>query len=500
MHFKLIASSWVSLALLAAVQAASQTCDILRSQQAGMRCLLKNDGNYNTEQDHYWSTGCGALKPACILKPKNAQEVSVIMQTLQANNETFAVKSGGHNPNNYFASVQGGPLISTTDLNPEVTYNAEDNTVTVGPGNRWDDVMKALDGKNITVVGGRVGNVGVGGYLLGGGLGFLSAQYGWAANSIVEAEVVLANGTIVTASETANPQLLMALRGGGNNFGIVTKFVLRAYPIGRVWGGNMVFGASKTDLILEAIRDFTENYDNHPKAGIIATAEITALNAARIWTVFFFYDGEAPPAGVFDKFTAAKPTINNCKSRSYADLLSFNNWVVLHGSRYVIATETTPMPSAADGHRVLRSYYDHWFKTSEPRAITPGSVASVAFQPIPKRMARIARDKGGDLIDLDDSTDQLIFEFNYSYWFSLSDKAVAETTNKLVDGMKTLIDGYVADGTLPDAHRPLFMNDVYYNQDYWGRLRPEKRQLAADVRAQVDPQNIFAERTGGMKL
>ncbi|KAH9434342.1 hypothetical protein MCOR02_006354 [Pyricularia oryzae] len=500
MHFKLIASSWASLALLAAVQAASQTCDIVNNQRASIQSLSKNDGDYKTEQDHYWSTACGDLKPSCILKPKDAQELSFIMQTLQANNETFAVKSGGHNPNNYFASVQDGPLISTTALNPGVVYNAENNTVTVGPGNRWDDVMGALDGKNITVVGGRIGNVGVGGYLLGGGLGFLSTQYGWAANQIVEAEVVLANGTIVTASESANPQLLMALRGGGNNFGIVTKFVLKAYPIGQVWGGNMVFGASKTDEILAAVRDFTENYDKYPKAAIIATAELTALNAAKIWTLFLFYDGESPPAGIFDKFLAAKPTINNCKSRSYADLLSYNNWAVLHGSRYVIATETTPLPSAADGQRVMRSYYDHWFKTSEPRAITPGSVASMAFQPIPKSMARIARDKGGDLIDLDDSTDRIIFEFNYSYWFSISDKNVASTTATLVDGMKSLVDGYVADGTLPDAYRPLFMNDAHHTQDYWGRLRPEKRQLAADVRAQVDPQNIFAQRTGGIKL
>lgn len=86
---------------------------------------------------------------------------------MQNNSEQFAVKSGGHNPNNYFSSVQDGPLISTKGLN-EVKYDKASNTVTVGPGNRWEDVHNALDGTGVTVVGGRIGNVGVGGYLLGG--------------------------------------------------------------------------------------------------------------------------------------------------------------------------------------------------------------------------------------------------------------------------------------------------------------------------------------------
>jgi FAD/FMN-containing dehydrogenase len=77
------------------------------------------------------------------------------------------VKSGGHNPNNNFASVQNGVLISTIGLN-QVAFDQPANTVNVGPGNKWEDVMDVLDGTGVTVVGGRIGNVGVGGYMLGG--------------------------------------------------------------------------------------------------------------------------------------------------------------------------------------------------------------------------------------------------------------------------------------------------------------------------------------------
>lgn len=101
------------------------------------------------------STSCSALQPGCILIPKSAQEVSEIIQSAVANNETFAVKSGGHNPNKFFASLADGPLISTSALN-EVTYNATTNTVRVGPGNKWQDVHEALDPLGVTVVGGRM--------------------------------------------------------------------------------------------------------------------------------------------------------------------------------------------------------------------------------------------------------------------------------------------------------------------------------------------------------
>lgn len=201
---------------------------------------------YTQEQLNYWSTGCGALKPSCILYPKSTEEVADIVEILYQNNETFAVKSGGHNPNAGFSSIQDGPLISTKYLN-EVTFDPASMTVRVGPGNDWQDVHKALEGTNVTVVGGRIGEVGVGGYVVGGGLSFLSTQYGWAANNIVSFDVVLANATVVTASNTSHPDLYKALKGGGNNYGIVTSYNMVAHPIGEV-SDTVIEYLTSTDL------------------------------------------------------------------------------------------------------------------------------------------------------------------------------------------------------------------------------------------------------------
>lgn len=101
------------------------------------------------------STGCSDLKPSCVLLPENAEGLSAVMEVLVANNESFAVKSGGHNPNKYFASIDGGPLISTSALT-EVTYDEDTDTVRIGPGNKWQDVHSVLDPLGVTVVGGRM--------------------------------------------------------------------------------------------------------------------------------------------------------------------------------------------------------------------------------------------------------------------------------------------------------------------------------------------------------
>lgn len=221
--------------------------------------------------------------------------------------------------------------------------------------------------------------------------------------------MVLPNGTIITASNTTNADIFAAIKGGGSNFGIVTAYIMQAHPIGQIWGGNLIFlGDDKTDSLLSAVRNFTEDYED-PKAGIIVTKELTLYNSTTFWVLFLFYDGETPPAGVFDEFIGLNATINDCKTRSYGDLLSANDAFVLHGSVYTIGTETTPLPPA-DRPDILRAYYDHWYDTAASAKDVFGIIASLAFQPLPKSLAAVARSKGGDLLDLDDDVDRIVFE------------------------------------------------------------------------------------------
>ncbi|KAI0416939.1 hypothetical protein F5X98DRAFT_375321 [Xylaria grammica] len=464
---------------------------------------------YISEQNKYWSTSCIALKPSCILFPTSAAEVSIILETLNEGDENFAVKSGGHNPNNYFSSVDGGPLISTAKLN-EAVLDAETGVLRMGPGNRLDDIAEKLQGSGWTFVGGRIGNTGTGGLILGGGLSYMSAQYGWAASSALEYEVVLANGTIVTASETENADLARALRGGGNNFGIVTTYTLQTYRQGNIWGGNVVFlhNDKVASNLLRAVRDFTE-YNTDDRAAVIVTAErstglvipdLIDIELIDTWILFLFYDGPTPPADLFRNFTeAGVPILNTAKTRTYSSFIGGSNWVVVKGSVVTIGTETIPLPSSQDAETVMEGIHAHWREVSGKTLLEPGIIASIAYQPFPKSIARQANARAPDLIGADDEADRLILELNYSFIPKVDYNKMANTLEETYTGVRQRVLGWQEAGILQNVYCPVFMNYGFSRQDYWDRLRPESRAFAQQVSAKYDPDDFFRNRTGGWK-
>lgn len=164
----MVLKGWRSLTAITvalAPLASADICSKLKTENIQVNQQLNVD--YTSELQKYWSTACGALKPSCIVFPSSAQEVSTAIDELHHVDDLFAVKSGGHMPNNGFASIQDGVLIATKNLN-QVVYHPEDQTADIGPGLSWEEAQKGLDGTGRTIVGGRMGGVGVGGYILGG--------------------------------------------------------------------------------------------------------------------------------------------------------------------------------------------------------------------------------------------------------------------------------------------------------------------------------------------
>ena len=336
----------------------------------------------------------------------------------------------------------------------------------------------------------------------------MSAEYGWASNQVIEYTLVLANSTILTVTPSNHPDIFLALTTGGNNYGIVTSYLVKAYPQGDVWGGNLIFTATPriTANLLAALRDFTENNDD-PKAGIIMTAERTLGTLVDLWIMFLYYNGPEPPAGVFERFTKAGLHINTCKTQSMHKLLSGNNWAVVKGSVYTIGTETIALPHAGvngtEGDMVMQSVYDLWVNVSNKVKLVPGLIASIAFQPMPKMIARAAKQHGsgqGDMLDLDDGIDRIIVELDYSFLLNSDYAKVDDIMRQTYTGIKQVADDATAAGLMPQGFLPLFANDCFYPQDYYGRLRPERKELAVRVRDELDPEGLWRDRTGGFKI
>ena len=148
-------------------------------------------------------------------------------------------------------------MIATTNLLTRELVN--DNTVLrLGPGHTWGEVYDFLGPYERAVVGGRYGPVGVAGLLLGGGVDYFGGQYGWAMNSVRSYEVVLANSTIVEANARHHSDLFWALKGGSNNFGVVTRFDLITYEVEEVYGGTTSFGPPAFSAFLDAVTNYFE--------------------------------------------------------------------------------------------------------------------------------------------------------------------------------------------------------------------------------------------------
>jgi FAD/FMN-containing dehydrogenase len=172
----------------------------------------------------------------------------------RTNNLLTAVRSGGHNGGG-LGTCEGGLVV---DLSPMkgVRVDPEARTVRVAAGNRWGDVDHATHPFGLAIPSGVISTTGVGGLTLGGGIGYLARQYGLTIDNLMSADVVLADGRIVTADEHRNADLFWALRGGGGNFGVVTSFEFRAQPVRTVVAGPTFWPLDQSAEVMAAYRDF----------------------------------------------------------------------------------------------------------------------------------------------------------------------------------------------------------------------------------------------------
>ena len=193
-------------------------------------------------------------RPALVARCRSVADVQAALDLGRRTHLPIAVRGGGHNGPG-FGTVDDGIVI---DLSPmqAITADPARRTATVQGGATWGHVDAATHEHGLATPAGIISTTGVGGLTLGGGHGYLSRKHGLTIDNLVEAEVVLADGTVVTASETEHPDLFWALRGGGGNFGVVTSFTFRLHPVRNVVCGPTAWPVSETANVLRWFRDY----------------------------------------------------------------------------------------------------------------------------------------------------------------------------------------------------------------------------------------------------
>jgi FAD/FMN-containing dehydrogenase len=195
-------------------------------------------------------------RPAVVVRCRDAADVVASVSFARTHDLDIAVRGGGHHAAGY--GVRDDALVVDLSLLRSTTVDPEHHTVRVDAGCTWGDVDHATVAFGMATPSGFLASTGVAGLTLGGGIGYLSRRFGLTVDNLLAADVVLADGTLVSAGEESNPELFWALRGGGGNFGIVTSFTFRCHDIGdhgTIVGGPVFYDFADTAEVMRWYRD-----------------------------------------------------------------------------------------------------------------------------------------------------------------------------------------------------------------------------------------------------
>ena len=224
------------------------------ASKLGGRIVTREDADYDKVRQ-IWN-GLIDKRPAFIAQCSSTDDIVTCVKFARERKLLVAVRGGGHNVAGK-GTCDDGMLI---DLSPmkRVTIDAEARVATVQPGVLLGEMDTATQAVGMVVPAGVVTTTGVAGLTLGGGLGWLMRKWGLTCDNLLSAEVVMADGRVVRATAEENTDLFWALRGGGGNFGIVSEFTYRSYPLGKVYAGPMAFHPHRAKEIFQFVRKFKE--------------------------------------------------------------------------------------------------------------------------------------------------------------------------------------------------------------------------------------------------
>ena len=200
-------------------------------------------------------------RPAVVLRCRSRADIVAAVRYAVSSGAEIAVRCSGHSVAGH-SSTDGGILIDLS-LMRRVVVDPEHRIAVIQPGATWRDVDRATARHGLACPGGVVSSTGVGGFTLGGGVGWLSRTYGLTCDNLTAAELVLANGEVLYVSGSQNAEVLWGLRGGGGNFGVVAHFVLDLHPVEHVVGGVQAYDDTDAEAVLEHFRAQMDNADDH---------------------------------------------------------------------------------------------------------------------------------------------------------------------------------------------------------------------------------------------
>jgi FAD binding domain/Berberine and berberine like len=277
--------------------------DVARRELPELQDRMSGPGDAGYDEARAVHNGMIDRHPALIIRVRNADDVADSIAFARRHDTAIAVRGGGHNGGG-LGVVDDGVVIDLSALN-SVVVDPDGGKVAVGGGATWSDVDAATAEHGAVVPSGIISTTGVGGLTLGGGLGHLTRQYGLSIDSLVAADLVLADGSRARASESERPDLFWALRGGGGNFGVVTSFEFQTHPLpATVLAGPTFWPIEQLPDVMRFYREFLPAAPRSIN-GFFATMTVPPvpmfpeeLHMRKVCAVMWYLLGESDAAAV----------------------------------------------------------------------------------------------------------------------------------------------------------------------------------------------------------
>ncbi|KAL6238694.1 hypothetical protein BDW75DRAFT_246771 [Aspergillus navahoensis] len=458
---------------------------------------LPNTDEFSRLNGSYLSALESDITPACIFQPRNADEVSKFVQVLVPLDVSFAIRGAGQQPLPGCANIEGG---ITLDLGLLTGIEIREDCVSIGAGARWGSVYETLEGKGLGVSGSRSSKGGIGGLALAGGLSFFSSREGFICDNVLNYEVVLASGAIVNANASENRNLWIALRGGGNNFGVVTRFDMRTFPQGPLWCGVAYYFpssfAGQIEALVHELRTDKAAGETHL---MISTGYAAQMGGAMCMNQVYLTGPEInngnPPA-VLVSFTDIQPRVDQLSSMAVQSLSqAAEDQASAAMEQQRCAYFNTTLKADVD---TLKAAADIYTAALKPIHGVDGLVCSLTLQPYPVSLLKKSALQGGNSLGLSPENGPLVSVLLLSYWKSKDDDpAVLRVMQGALENIRN--EGKKRKQSVPFE----YMNYAwgFGVQDPISSYGAENKRRLQEVSKQYDPQGVFQKLVpGGFKL
>ncbi|KAJ5321366.1 hypothetical protein N7476_004368 [Penicillium atrosanguineum] len=468
-------------------------CQALK-QPLGDAVFSRGTTVYNYESSNFWSN-TEILSPGCVFRPQSASQLAEGLEALVGANAEFAVRGGGHMGIRGSNNINGGVLVVMSNLTT-MELKEDKSILSVGPAYRWADVYAFLGKSNLTAAGGRLGPVGVPGLLLAGGVNFYGNQVGFAADTVINYEVVLGDGSIVEANKTSNSDLFWALKGGSSNFGLVTRFDLQTIRSSKVWAGTWTVAAEYIDRFLAATAEFASDiYD--PKTHVVPAL---VPGDSTLASVILFYDSETENyPEILKPFTDIPAISNTMGFKTVAEFAAETGEMVVDGINDVFVAGTVKGTTYKELHQgisiINTTFFNQLPKLYKQIPSANISTIQLDWQPIGADWMKASEQAGGNALGLNSSKVYLCYAEVVEWIGSAYDGIVADW----IEETTYAINNATLKAGLYDKFN--YMGDSAGFQSIFPGYGEKNHQKLISIAQKYDPHGVFQTlMPGGFKV